>query len=157
MMVTNENKKWKVKHFISIKTRLMNIMKDIYLYIGWWVIDIHLDKKKYESYKTELWKRKFIFKILNQYLSSLEWKIINNILLKKVFITSNDYWWSRTCIINDLWYSNSYQVPLNDKFITVRIFQIEVLWFMEDNSEIFPLENIGTDDFLLDICSTEIK
>ena len=55
-------------------------------------IDICVDLKKYNSYKREMSKLKYIERILKLYMESIIGTEINGMVIRDVSITSNQYW-----------------------------------------------------------------
>ena len=136
------------------------MQKDII--VGGWIIDICIDKNKIDSYKTEMWKLKYIEKQIKLIFDSLIWKKINWIYIRNMEITPNHYWGAKECIINDIWYSCKNILPLNKNFISYRYFHVDLIWVIDKNliwtndinNKFF--QNYINDNYIIDICSYKL-
>lgn len=114
------------------------------------VIDFYVNKKKYESYKTSKGRLNYVNKILEELLNSIKGKVIEGIEIREATITPNKFWRIKDfCTINDLGYSFSNQVALNEENITLRIFQIDIIGLFSEDKNVFNCLEIKNENFLI--------
>ena len=91
------------------------------------IIDFHINKDKYESYKTKSGRRNYVHRVLFKIFNSLTKKVVGRFEIREIDITSNNYWGNELCFINDIGYSNTNQLPMNEDVLTVRIFFVDII------------------------------
>ena len=99
------------------------------------IIDFYVNKEKYKKLKNKVTKFQYIYselsKILEQNIGSI---LPKGIELRDLSITSNNFWGEDDFrIINDIGYCSNNQVELNENFITLRIFQIDIVALVTDD------------------------
>lgn len=120
------------------------------------IIDLRLNKVKYNSYKTRKGRFNYVYDILNEYLKSMTDTIVNGVEIRNISITSNNYYGiTDFCIINDLDYSAGNLLPLNENFVTIRIFQIDLIGIICGYGAVM-LVKVKNDNFCLDTSHYEI-
>jgi hypothetical protein len=125
------------------------------------IIDFHIDKDKYEKYKTRKSKYNYVYKVLQECIVPLTGTYLDEakkIQIRDVSITSNHFWGrEKLCIINDIGYSETNMLELNEDFITVRIFKIDIVATAPSditNTECF--HNIENEDYKILTSSTKL-
>lgn len=102
-------------------------------------IDFYVNKKKYENYKTEKGKLNLVYRTLNNICGSLAGKTGKGLEIREVSFTSNSFWGNKLNFINDIGYSDSNKVELNEDKLTVRFFGIDVISVVTgENFNSFP-------------------
>ena len=93
------------------------------------IIDFYVNKEKYKKLKNKVKKFEYIYSELSKILEQNIGIILpKGIELRDLSITSNNFWGEDDfCIINDIGYCSNNQVELNENFITLRIFQIDIV------------------------------
>ena len=99
------------------------------------IIDFYVNKEKYKKLKNKVKKFEYIYSKLSKILEPLKGTPpFSNIDLREVSITSNNFWGEDDfCVINDIGYCSNNQVELNENFITLRIFQIDIVALVTDD------------------------
>ena len=91
------------------------------------VIDFHINKVKYEAYKTDGGRRNYVHRVLFKIFKSLTNEVIDGVEIREVDITSNNYWGNELFFINDIGYNNRNKLPMNEDVLTVRIFFVDII------------------------------
>lgn len=122
------------------------------------LIDFYVDKKRFEKFKTKYSKFNYVKKELDKCLEVNIGKTINNIEIRDMFITSNNFWKEEDILtVNDIGYGIANQLPLNNDQVTVRIFNIELIGILtKDYDETDPWLTIIRDSFQFDMSSRKI-
>ena len=99
------------------------------------IIDFYVNKEKYKKLKTKVKKFKYIYSELSKILEQNIGIILpKGIELRDLSITSNNFWGEDDfCVINNIGYCSNNQVELNENFITLRIFQIDIVALVMDD------------------------
>ena len=94
------------------------------------ILDFYVNKKKFDSYKTERGKMNFVADELNKYFLKMKGLVVNDVLtIRDVSITSNHFWGDGYHKINDIGYSYCNKLePIYEKHnkVALRIIQIDV-------------------------------
>ena len=123
------------------------------------VIDFYVNKEKYKKLKTKDKKFKYIyselFKILKQNIGII---LPKDIELRDLSITSNNFWGEDDfCVINDIGYCSNNQVELNENFITLRIFKIDIIALVADDFYIYnAFQDIEGEGYNITISSAKL-
>jgi hypothetical protein len=111
-------------------------MKNLKIIKGSGIIDFHINKKKYNAYKTDRGKRNYVYGELNSVLNKFKGETLNDVEIRLLDITSNDFWVQKElCFVNDIGYSAANKVPLNEDVLTARIFSINLIGICKDQFE----------------------
>ena len=103
-------------------------LDQVNIFKGGAIIDIVVNREKFDSYKTERGKRNFVHRKLSDVFVSLENKKIGELTIRDVSITSNHFWGEDFCEVPNLSYCLSNQVEqIEDSKIVLRFFQVDVL------------------------------
>jgi hypothetical protein len=119
------------------------------------VVDFYVSKKKYNSYKKASSLRRYVERVLKDYLQSLVGTVENGVEIRYCNITTNEFWGNDLSFINDLGYSFSNQIERReDDKLAVRVFGGEIIGIIIEKRERF--ENIVKEDFILMTSSAQI-
>jgi hypothetical protein len=128
---------------------------DILLGSGY--IDFYVDKKKFESYKTDNGKKNYVKIELDKILKSLKGQSYKNVIIRDASITTNNFWGNEFCKINDIGYtgitSKKFTNPKLNK-IAIRVFQIDLICVGENLKIMFI--NIKNENFILNTGTCKI-
>jgi hypothetical protein len=114
-------------------------------------IDFNVNRKKYESYKTKSGRNNYLFKQLTDRLNSCSPKQVGGLAIRRVYITSNDFWGQVDTLrdIPCIGFRGELDLLESSETITFRVFGIEVISLaLEDDAEMFP--KIEEDGFLIE-------
>jgi hypothetical protein len=132
-------------------------MENIKILLNSAIIDFYIDKKKFNSYKNFRNQKNFVFTKLMEILTKIKGTKIDNIEIRDVSITSNNFWGQELYKINDLGYNFANQCEENKKFVTLRIFNIDIISVFSDKiSDKDTFLNIKGDNFLIQSSSAKI-
>jgi hypothetical protein len=128
---------------------------DILLGSGY--IDFYVDKKKFESYKTDNGKKNYVKIELDKILKSLKGQSYKNVIIRDASITTNNFWGDEFYKINDIGYNGITPKKLiNSKLnkIAIRVFQIDLICVGENLKIMFI--NIKNENFILNTGTCKI-
>lgn len=99
-------------------------------------MDFYISKKKHDSYKTDRGRNSYVWRTLKKYLGSMTGKVVDGVEIRNLDVTSNNFWGDLpSARVNDLGYWDKNRVPLNESVITIRIFQVDLVGVVSDETE----------------------
>ena len=136
-------------------------MKKPEIFLGGAIIDFYVNRKKYNSCKTIRGQFRYVYKMLDEYLSSLRGRVVGGVEIRLATITSNNFWGEdEFCIPPDLNYSCNNEIPaLPDDSVNlpIRIFQIDITGLVVEDVELSErFFEVQEDNFHLKVASTRI-
>jgi|GEM_PF-6870096 len=128
-------------------------MKDIKLIKASAIIDFYVSKKRYNSFKKDRSKKRYVEEVLFNYLESLVSTTKNGCEIRYCRVSSNNFWGNELLFINDLGYSfaNQKEKREDDK-LPIRVFQVELIGINVDDA-IEKYEDIVDENFLISFSS----
>ncbi len=122
------------------------------------IIDFYIDKDKYKKLKTKTGKYSYVEKVLKSIFNKIIGINVNNIEIRDVSITSNNFWGQEKLLeINDIGYSCNNILDKNEDFTTLRIFQIDIVGVVSNDFNICDsFIEIKDNDYLLTISSARL-
>lgn len=101
-------------------------------------MDFYVNKKKYESYKTDRGRNNLVWRTLNKYLDSLTGKVIEGITIRNANCTSNNFWGNVPLnTVNDLGYCCYNEVPLNEDVLTFRMLSLDIVGVVAEDKDLY--------------------
>lgn len=126
-------------------------------------IDFYVNKSKFDNYKTDAGKKDYVFRELNKIFESQTGKTINNIQIRDISITSNNFYGSELNFIPDLDYNITNQCSKIDESknkLPIRSFHVDIVASFNENNlndkqDLFF--SLGeTDKFILKVGSIKV-
>lgn len=105
------------------------------IYLGKGLVDFHVNKKKYSSYKSKNGRTKYAEQVLKELLEQFKGQVSSGIIMKDLTVESNDFWGKPFTFINDLGYNNSYQPPARDEELTIRVFGLRITGLVQEEKD----------------------
>ena len=109
-------------------------MKNILLAGG--ILDMYVNRKKYESYKRDNSKRNYIERKMNELFNSIIGTCVNEVTIRSISVTPNNFWGNKTNIIPDIGYSCNNIIPSvgdDSDEIPIRLFMVDIVGVMDDS------------------------
>jgi hypothetical protein len=128
---------------------------DILLGSGY--IDFYVNKKKFESYKTDKGIKNYVERELYTILESLRGQTYENVIIRDASITSNNFWGNDIHKINDIGYNFANIKKLIDpnlNKIAIRVLHIDLICVGDNLKTMFI--NIENENFILNTGSCKI-
>jgi hypothetical protein len=101
-------------------------------------MDFYVNKKKYNAYKTDRGRNRFVERTLKGYLDSLTGKVIEGITIRNANCTSNNFWGNVPLNpVNDLGYCAGNEVPMNEDVVTLRMFSLDIVGVVDEDKDLY--------------------
>jgi hypothetical protein len=123
-------------------------------------IDFYINQNKYDSYKTVRGRLSYVERELKKILNSLTGRVhIENdvdFVVRDANITSNNFWGNHLTIINDIGYSATNRIPMNEDHMTLRNFSIDIIGVSNCKNPTDHFFTISDDNFTLTLGNVKI-
>ena len=117
-------------------------------------VDFYVSKKKYNSYKKEANKKRYVESVLFDYLQTLVHTVHNGCEIRYCRASSNSFWGQELTIINDLGYNcNNLKEERTDDKLAIRVFSVELIGICIDDSIDRFNDIVKKDEFILSFSS----
>lgn len=132
-------------------------IKDIKLIKASAIVDFYVSRKKYNSYKKEATKKRYVESVLFDYFQTLVHTVHNGCEIRYCRVPSNSFWGQELTIINDLGYNwdNQKEERTDDK-LPIRIFGVDLIGVCIDDSVKKYNDIVKEDVFILSFSSVII-